>query len=213
MSETLVSAGCAPGWFGKLPNAGDFASRRLPEHFIRPWDAWLQRGLANSREVLGAAWLDGYLVAPIVRFWLGPGVFDGGAWAGLLMPSVDRVGRHFPLTIATSCGSLACTLAAKPWFDALDAVARSMLDVDRTIEDFEEALAQVAALPGLDAVDDAPAEHVTHELLRLLPEGGPHTVWWCADAPGPEHARSFEALPPESAFASVLRPSATQERV
>jgi type VI secretion system protein ImpM len=208
-----MSAGGVPGWFGKLPNAGDFVSRRLPEQFIGPWDAWLQRGLANSRTALGPAWLDGYLVAPIVRFWLGPGVLDGGAWAGLVMPSVDRVGRHFPLTIATPSGSLASALAARHWFNALDTAARSMLDVDRTIEDFEEALTRVPPLPQPDAFVEAAAEHLTHPMLHALPGGRPQSAWWCGDACGHEHVRTFEALPPDSAFASVLRQSTTQERV
>ena len=63
-----------PGWYGKLPHLGDFASRRLPEAFVSGWDAWLRHALASSREALGPRWLQGYLVAPIVRFWLPPGL-------------------------------------------------------------------------------------------------------------------------------------------
>src|SRR6185295_13380063 len=97
MSEAAVAP---PGWYGKLPNLGDFASRRLPPSFVDGWDAFLQRGLVAARDEWGPGWLDRYLVAPILRFWLGPGVLGDGAWAGLVMPSVDRVGRHFPLTVA-----------------------------------------------------------------------------------------------------------------
>ena len=31
---------------------------------------------------------------------LGAGVIGDGAWIGALMPSVDRVGRYYPLTVA-----------------------------------------------------------------------------------------------------------------
>ena len=46
------------------------------------------------------AWLSLYLVAPVRRFWLAPGLLAGCGWLGVLMPSVDSVGRHFPFTMA-----------------------------------------------------------------------------------------------------------------
>ena len=36
MSEATLNP--APGWFGKLPHLGDFASRRLPDTFVRGRD-------------------------------------------------------------------------------------------------------------------------------------------------------------------------------
>ena len=42
-----------PGFYGKIPLLGDFVSRRLPRHFIEPWDSWLQSAFAASREQLG----------------------------------------------------------------------------------------------------------------------------------------------------------------
>ena len=92
-SETI---GC---WFGKLPFLGDFASRRLPESFIRPWDEWLQPGLAAARAAIGERWLDLYLTFPVWRFVVPAGLLGDANWIGVLLPSVDRVGRCFPLTI------------------------------------------------------------------------------------------------------------------
>ena len=90
----------AAGWYGKIPALGDFASRRLSTEFISTWDSWLQHSMAASRATLGERWLDIYLTSPIWRFALMPETVDASAWAGLLMPSVDKVGRHFPLTFA-----------------------------------------------------------------------------------------------------------------
>jgi len=91
-----------PGWHGKLPSLGDFASRRLDASFIEPWDGWLAAGLLALREARPEGWLEDYLGSPSWRFLLMPGVLPGDAgkqaWAGVLMPSVDRVGRYFPLT-------------------------------------------------------------------------------------------------------------------
>ena len=41
MSAAVVTGTGVPGWFGKLPGLGDFASRRLPDTFVAAWDRWL----------------------------------------------------------------------------------------------------------------------------------------------------------------------------
>ncbi|MEO7207604.1 MAG: type VI secretion system-associated protein TagF [Steroidobacteraceae bacterium] len=87
------------GFFGKLPSHGDFVRRRVADDFVTGWDSWLQQCLAQSRETLGAAWLDTYLTSPVWRFALAPRVCGAAGVAGILVPSVDRVGRYFPLTI------------------------------------------------------------------------------------------------------------------
>ena len=56
--------------------------------------------LAASRAALGDDWLAAWNVAPIWRFALPPGDCGPDAALGLWMPSVDRVGRQFPLTFA-----------------------------------------------------------------------------------------------------------------
>ena len=58
--------GPVAGWYGKIPSLGDFASRRLPTEFIKPWDAWLQGSMAASRQILADRWLDLYLDQPNV---------------------------------------------------------------------------------------------------------------------------------------------------
>ena len=95
----MSEAAALPGWFGKLPGMGDFAHRRLPESFRSVWDQWLQRGLARLRD-RHADWTEHYLEAPVWCFALGPKVAGEGAWIGVLMPSVDGVGRYFPFTLA-----------------------------------------------------------------------------------------------------------------
>ena len=91
---------CA-GFYGKIPSLGDFVSRRLPRRFITPWETWLQEAMANSRQQLGDSWLDNYLTSPMWRFALTPGICGESGWAGIIMPSVDRVGRYYPFTLAT----------------------------------------------------------------------------------------------------------------
>jgi len=81
------------GWFGKIPSVGDFVTRRLPPGFVKPWDQWLQTGMSESRRRMGERWVDVYLTFPVWRFLLPVGVLGSTAWTGVLMPSVDRVGR------------------------------------------------------------------------------------------------------------------------
>jgi type VI secretion system protein ImpM len=176
MPEEVVSA-MVPGWFGKLPNLGDFASRRLPPTFIGPWDEWLQHGLAAAREALGPRWLDVYLVAPVRRFCIAADVIDAHPWTGILMPSVDRVGRHFPLTL-----TLPSLRADAAWYAAIDDVARRVLDVNYSADDLEQALREVPAAQSGGTV-----------------EAG--SVWWCGEA---IVARRVPGLPPPEAFASLL---------
>lgn len=90
----------ASGFFGKIPARGDFVRAGLPAAFVAAWDAWLQEVIPVSRELLGEEWLTAWLEAPIWHFALDPGVCGDDAVVGVWMPSVDRAGRHFPLTLA-----------------------------------------------------------------------------------------------------------------
>ena len=78
------------GFYGKLASRGDFVSRALPQSFIGPWDSWLAAGLLASQNSLGGDWLNTYLVSPLWRFVLAPGVCGPNAAAGVVMPSIDQ---------------------------------------------------------------------------------------------------------------------------
>lgn len=134
------------GWYGKIPSLGDFVSRRLPASFIDIWDTWLQKAMATSREQLGEHWLDLYLTSPIWRFILMPDACGNAkVWTGILMPSVDKVGRHFPLTIATEIepypGTVLSILSAQEWYAALEHVALASLDSNVSPDDLDQGLA------------------------------------------------------------------------
>ena len=94
-----MTPGNTVGLYGKLPGYGDFLKRNLTNDFVQLWDEWLQFYVAVSKEQIGNDWLDTYLTSPIWRLVLSCGVIDDNAWAGLIMPSVDRVGRYFPFSM------------------------------------------------------------------------------------------------------------------
>src|SRR4051794_30183043 len=87
------------GFYGKLPSHGDFLRRRVADEFVARWDGWLQECLAASRMALADGWLNVYLTSPAWRFVCAAGALGPAPVAGLMVPSVDRVGRYFPLTI------------------------------------------------------------------------------------------------------------------
>jgi type VI secretion system protein ImpM len=166
-----------PGWYGKIPNLGDFVSRRLPARFTVAWDDWLQRALASSRAQLGEQWLATYLTSPVWRFLLMPGVCGSTAWAGVLMPSVDRVGRYFPLTIAIELARISLRRDGlerlSAWLARAEGAALSTLDLSVTPERLDQALDAIP-LPDANADPDPVAEAALHlaECARSGP-GGP----------------------------------------
>lgn len=146
----MSSAANDIGFYGKLPCRGDFLQRRAPSLFVEAWDAWLQECLHASKEQLGDAWLDAYLTGPVWRFVLDVGVCGDASYAGVLVPSVDRVGRYFPLTVVTQLAAGHCPLdvacSGSAWFEAaetlvLDALEAEALDID----EFDERVARLSA--------------------------------------------------------------------
>ena len=141
-----------PGWYGKLPSLGDFASRRLESDFIEPWDLWLGDCMQAQRDAAGDEWLQAYRQSPPWRFVLSPGALPGAArwavFAGVLLASVDRVGRHFPLTIAASLPR-APRLGAEvdallTWLHRLEDTALDAVQGQWSIDELEQALAGLA---------------------------------------------------------------------
>ena len=153
-----MSADEAPGMHGKLPSHGDFITRRLPRDFLDTWDDWLQRLIATSKTELGERWLDTYLTSPIWSFVLSAGVCGPARWAGVLMPSVDRVGRYFPLTLATrvsGCAPLETVTAAGDWFERAREVALSCLEeAEFELDAFDAAVAGLGTLGSVPAHDE-----------------------------------------------------------
>jgi type VI secretion system protein ImpM len=143
-----------PGWFGKIPSLGDFASRRLPLSFVKPWDEWLSTELSDARCALAQEWAEIYARAPISCFSLQPRTVDDHAWFGIVVPSYDRVGRQFPLTIARSLPPPATGTGAQRWWARLLAIGQRALEPGCGADEVDEAL---AALVGDESAADVAA--------------------------------------------------------
>lgn len=130
------------GAFGKIPSLGDFFRFDMPQSFIASWDRWLQDELPIVRGLLGPRWTDCYSTAPIWRFTLTAGLAGPNGAQGIIMPSVDRVGRLFPLTLAATLpagrSAVQAHLAAARTFDALELIALDALEDTMTVAHLTE---------------------------------------------------------------------------
>lgn len=208
------------GFCGKLPTHSDFVRRRVSDTFARRWDDWLDAGLAASRLSLGADWRERYLTSPIWRFITSPGCCGDSGVVGILMPSVDRVGRHHPLTIVATLpdgtSTLSVARAARTWFQQIERLALSALVDDFRFDEFDASLASTAApsdatLPPSNTMFYALDRTTTAEsmLLALI---GPiaekaicYSLWWTVDADERLAAcGGCAGLPPAEEFHGLL---------
>lgn len=136
------------GLYGKLPSHGDFLRRRASDAFVAAWDAWLQQGIAESRAALGDRWLDLYLTSPVWRFAAAPGACGPAPLVGVMAPSVDRVGRYFPLTVVAGVPGHVTPIAAATMADRFFDRAEHLIvgTIESDVVDFEAFDRQVAQL-------------------------------------------------------------------
>jgi type VI secretion system protein ImpM len=179
VSGTLI------GFYGKLPARGDFVRAGLPREFTDLWDAWLQSVIAGSQSLMGEPWLSAYLEAPIWRFTLPPGMCGSLAALGLMLPSVDKAGRYFPLTFAAlRTGGFAAS-SGEAWLAQCEVAGLSALEKD-TPPDEISAMIGAPDLPD-EAVPSAEAE------------------WWSEGSSRVAPARmSLRCLPDAATYAAML---------
>lgn len=224
----------AAGFFGKLPSAGDFVQRRLPAGFVDIWDRHFEAAVAESRSALGSAWHEAYHASPVWRFLLAAGVCGESAWAGIMGPGVDRVGRCFPMVIATpvAADAMSCSRllgSGGGWFDAAERVYdTAQADAAVSVDLFDQQVASLAtpldapppAAPAfLHGIDwnaashwrlPLPASTVAGPLLeelwaRLAAAPGRWCLWWTAGAERvPASVLATDGLPQPVAYAGYL---------
>jgi len=170
--------------YGKLPSHGDFLRRRISDAFVATWDEWLQQCIALSRRDLVDSWLDIYLTSPAWRFASCAGVLGSHPTAGVMLPSVDRVGRCFPLVVAVELEAddpglapspLALAIHGDPWFAhveqlGIEALATEALD----FEAFDAQLLQSACILE-PLLGPAPVVLEERDASRLMQE--PDGMW------------------------------------
>jgi type VI secretion system protein ImpM len=192
---TGVLRNAAIGFHGKIPARGDFVHAGLPRDFIEPWDGWMQRMVAASRSALGEAWLPAWLEAAVWHFALTPGICGRGAVIGLWLPSVDAVGRYFPLTLAAVADHAETRELIREsggFLTAVESAGRDVLENDLPPKELAARLAAAAEAAGEPAANPS----------LCPPKGG---MWWTAGAPKVSAGLLLTTgLPDQDTFLSML---------
>jgi type VI secretion system protein ImpM len=204
------------GYFGKMPKAGDFVSRNVDAPVKDGFDRWLQASISESRAQMKDSWTSAFLTAPIWRFLLHKQFNDSKSVLGVMIPSVDKVGRYFPLAVLIELSNLELdrnTLAAadkmlnefedllmgalseefdQDYFDYQVGVAARKY-VDKPAPTFDDG---ASGFQGFDAAAQDGALLRNHE----------GSIWWTE---GSDHRQAdlllYPGMPASAAFASFLR--------
>ena len=183
------------GFYGKLPSHGDFLRRRTSDAFVEAWDGWLRQCIADSRATLGEHWLEVYLTSPAWRFICAPGACGPASVMGVTAPSVDRVGRYFPLTVVAELPPATPLLAtaswAAPFFDEAERLIVETLAADDVDFDlFDDRVIDLAAT--LEQSRRAPRTVLDPAASTLLTDDAP--IWQVSIGSSSHLASVFEQL-------------------
>lgn len=155
------------GYYGKVPTQGDFVGKNLPRSFRDPWDAWLQSIIRTSQQQMGQNWIQHYLTCPLYHFALSRGICGEQAWLGVVIPSVDVVGRYYPMTLVRSLpreGSLLDVVHKYDrWLMQAEQLVMSCLAEDFSLPAFDQQVQDMAA-----ALNRAEAEEDSTTLQRTV---------------------------------------------
>lgn len=211
-----------PGYYGKLPQRGDFISSGLEPAFIASWDDWISEGIDYSKQTLGDQWLQRYLHAPIWHFYIAEGVLDENAHAGLWFSSMDKVGRYFPFTFS-------CSIEEAPddwiehakvvaFFKRLERIGMVALDEACAIEDVDDALTETpwplqgrvtkrikAGLLGESTSNPDAVNELNKLLLNIVRNDHPRlTLWWSIQDDGINRYKIHDGMPPRESFLDFI---------
>ena len=217
------------GLFGKLPAKRDFIGTNASRRFLEVWEPWLQAGVATSKQMLGAGWIETYNRAPIWRYL---------ARRGLLRRGDDRrvhaLGRRRrPRRFRSPFSSAKATRRLPPpelepndaWFEAAEAILLDALEPGATLELIAEKVwrcprrrfslgqPRTTAWKNWPTAPSSPATSASEVSAAFLAARrfgrrrafASQTFWWTIGGEGfPSLALSEVGLPPATRFADML---------
>lgn len=185
--------GLRRGFHGKMPSRGDFVTVGLKRAFTTRWDEWVAEVFVESRSALESDWLPAWLEAPIWRFALAEGLCGPDAALGLWMPSVDSVGRYYPLLLAVTCDDNDQLSGEACWLQTAERAGWSAVQEMLSPEELARRLA--------NAEPEGSAEFDLEE-VRMA---SGCSLWWTDGAPRVRPARyRIRGLPSAATFAAML---------
>lgn len=185
MSESCLNAQRAlPSWYGKLPGAGDFVDRRMPQALAQSWERWFVRGIASMLENEARSLSERYALAPIWRFAIPAGAGAGNVQFGCVAPSCDRVGRRYPLIVAHVFEPDGLSRGAASWASAsLPAISETLTEaMERAYgpEQFDRALAERMSAATCEPQAENTDANGWPNLLDYFDADGTTSFWWAS---------------------------------
>jgi type VI secretion system protein ImpM len=182
-------------FFGKLPSAGDFVSRRMPYAVQQFWDHWCAEGMEALKAASTATGLQVWGGTPNWAFLLPeqPGVPTGQL--GIFVPSCDRVGRVFPFVVIVPFVpdqqavflERAASLGVA-WGQIVTHAQQNRLAIEAVDAGLHAALAETLAIELEDddderttlpmGLDTRPSSLPWPELSRNFDLHGSQSYWW-----------------------------------
>ena len=156
--------------FGKIPAHGDFISRGLPPALHEACDLWLSAELARARARFADFDRRYQSAAP----WHYVDCDANGAWSGgALCPSVDAVGRRFPILVGAPAASPAeADGAARAALELVFSALGEAWDASRLHAALSDIAAVASESPPAQAVWAIEAEDGTRiEMPGRFPQG------------------------------------------
>lgn len=201
------------GVFGKLPDQRDYVQHGMDADVMTLVDPWIQQCLQVSKQQLGDDWLGSYLSAPIWRFWLGSAII-GKTVLGAMMPSVDGVGRYFPLIVTAVDQTPFDAPEIEPqdaWFTAAEALMLDALKDDGTYKALLDGISDLPVpQPGTTSLPLATDAITALAQIRIAQQHGfygAQSFWWSpsfGDDAAPTIAYCWRGLPLPQEYAMLL---------
>lgn len=195
--ESVVVQHPVYGFYGKLPAVGDFVQRNLATSTIAAVDAWLQQGMYLLGQQ-GQTFQDSYMVSHVGFFVVPAPLWAAQPVAGFIMPSVDRVGRLFPLVFLQSIeADQAADLGAlSSELEHTSSIAITALQQRLVPDELYQRLLATAASPGTaDAV--TPLDTGACEAFSME---GTQSLWWRPGDLRDRRVRVFDTADVRSIF-------------
>lgn len=179
-------------WFGKLPSAGDFISRRMPYAVQQFWDRWCASSMEFLKERNPVSGWGLWGTMPKWAFLLPAQHGVPFGQLGVLAPSCDRVGRNFPFlaTIALTDENFAAIvpragLIGLAWGDAITSAQMSRSHVESLDASLATSLALQLSQDVPEADGDVTLPHGVSPLTLPWPDlgknfdlHGTESYWW-----------------------------------
>ncbi|WP_293266704.1 type VI secretion system-associated protein TagF [Neptunomonas sp.] len=185
-------AGLVISVYGKLPSHADFVSHCVDPELTSELYDWTQQVVFHSKENMGeTSWLTAYLISPVWRFYLPETEQRKKSIIGVMIPSVDAVGRYFPMFLVFEIDAQGMKTEwlyreANPLFSLLEGVGIQALQERLSLNQVIDLLEAKTSAFDLGESLLLPKEtqknviHIEELLEKPLSNMGDVTLWWSA---------------------------------